>query len=105
MLEGDGATAMEFIRSELSCSGWSDEDANYELTETGDLDVGDDTYWLIVTITSIDGGDQSVQIGFGFTQVGDYISVAGLAAEGSLDPELFGAMIALGAEKVFAGTP
>jgi hypothetical protein len=105
MLEGDGTVAMDWIRTELSCASWSDEDANYELTETGDLDVGDDTYWLIVTITAADGGDQTAQVGFGFTQLGDYISVVGMAAEGSLDPELFGAMIALGTEKVSAGMP
>jgi hypothetical protein len=105
MFEGDGAVAMDWIRTELSCPSWSDEDGEYEVTETGDLDVGDDTYWLIVTLTATDGSGVTAQVGFGFTQLGDYISVMGLAAEGSIDPELFGAMIALGAEKVFAGTP
>ncbi|MDQ3548247.1 MAG: hypothetical protein M3439_05435 [Chloroflexota bacterium] len=105
MFDGDGATAMEWIRTELSCPSWTDEDGDYEVTDSGDLDVGDDTYWLIVTIVAPDGSGDTVQIGFGFTQIGDYISVVGLAAEDSIDPELFGAIIALGAEKVFAGTP
>jgi hypothetical protein len=105
MLEGDGAAAMDWIRTELSCPSWSDEDGEYEVTETGDLDVGDDSYWLIVTLTADDGSGVTAQVGFSFTQIGDYISVLGLAAEDSIDPELFGAMIALGAEKVFAGTP
>jgi hypothetical protein len=102
MADGDGATAMEWIRTELSCSSWSDEDANYEVSDSGDLDVGDDSWWLIVTLTAADGGDQSAQVGFSFTQISDIISVVGLAAEGSLDAELFGAMTALAAEKVNA---
>jgi hypothetical protein len=105
MFEGDGEVAMDWIRTELSCPSWSDEDGEYEVTETGDLDVGDDTYWLIVTLTATDGSGTTAQVGFGYTQIGDYISVTGLAAEGSIDPELFGAMIALGAEKVSAGAP
>lgn len=105
MASGEGATAMEWIRSELSCTTWSDDNGEYEVNETGDLDVGDDTYWLIVTLTAGDGSGQTVQIGYGFTQIGDYISVVGLAAEDSIDPELFGAVVALGAEKVSAGIP
>ncbi len=105
MFEGDGSTAMDWIRTELSCPSWTDEDGEYIVTDSGDLDVGDDTYWLIVTLTADDGSGLTAQVGFGFTQIGDYISVVGLAAEGNIDPELFGAMIALGAEKVFAGTP
>ncbi|HYI14901.1 MAG TPA: hypothetical protein VEX37_05900 [Thermomicrobiales bacterium] len=104
MLEGDGAATMDWIRTELSCPSWTDEDGEYVVTDSGDLDVGDDTYWLIVTLTADDGSGVTAQVGFGFTQLGDYISVVGLAAEGSIDPELFGAMIALGAEMVSAGT-
>lgn len=105
MLEGNGAAAMEWIRTELSCPSWTDDDGEYEVTESGDLAVGDDTYWLIVTIVAEDGSGDTVQLGYGFSQIGDYISVVGLAAEDSIDAELFGAMIALGAQKVFGGTP
>lgn len=105
MAGGDGATAMEWLRTELSCPSWSDDDGEYVVTETGDLDVGDDSYWLIVELVAGDGSGATVQIGFSFTQIGDHISVAGLAAEDSIDPELFGAIIALGAEKVIAGMP
>jgi hypothetical protein len=103
MASGDGATAMEWIRSELSCTDWSDEDGEYVVSDSGDLDVGDDSYWLIVTITAADDSGQTVEVGYSFTQIGDYISVVGLAAQDSIDPELFGGIIALGAEKVSGG--
>jgi hypothetical protein len=105
MLDGDGVTAMDWIRSELSCSSWTDDDGTeYTVSDSGDLDVGDDTYWLIVSLTD-EESSTSAQVGFGFTQVGDYVSVVGLAAEDTIDPELFGAMMALGAEKVSAFAP
>lgn len=103
MAPGDGATAMEWIRSSYSCPSWSDEDGEYEITDSGDLDVGDDTYWLIVTATASDGSGQTFQIGYSFTQIGDHVSVVGLAAGDSIDLELFGGIIALGAEKVSTG--
>lgn len=105
MMDGDGEEAMDWIRTELSCSSWSDEDGEYEVIETGDLDVGDDSYWLIVEIVAPDGSGLTAQVGFGFTQIGDAISVIGLASEGTLDAQLFGGLIALGAEKVFSGMP
>ncbi|HEX5166960.1 MAG TPA: hypothetical protein VFV93_16255 [Thermomicrobiales bacterium] len=105
MLAGDGTTAMDWIRSELSCSSWTDEDGDeYTVSDSGDLEVGDDTFWLIVSLTD-EESDTSAQVGFGFSQVGDYISVVGLAAEDTIDPELFGAMMALAAEKVSVNAP
>jgi hypothetical protein len=105
MLDGDGTTAMDWIRSELSCSSWTDDDGDeYTVSDSGDLDVGDDTYWLIVSLTD-EESSTSAQVAFGFTQVGDYVSVVGLAGEDTIDPELFGAMMALAAEKVSAFAP
>lgn len=102
---GDGVAAMEWIRAESSCSTWSNATRDFEVAERGDLDVGEDTHWLIVDVTATDSSGLVAQVAYGFTQIGDTISVVGLVAEGDIDPELFGAVIALAAEKVFAGMP
>lgn len=102
---GDGTAVMEWLRTELSCESWSDDDGEYFVAEVGDLDVGDDTFWILVDVPGSAGSTDSSQVGLGFSQVGDYISLVGLAAVDSIDLRMFGALIALGTEKVTVLAP
>jgi hypothetical protein len=97
-----GVAAMEWIRAEMSCSSWMEDGDEFTVVESGELEVGDDTYWLIAGGVNAETGE-TAQVGFGFTRIGDIVSVVGMAQLGELNAELFGAVMALGAEKIGAG--
>jgi hypothetical protein len=84
MPSGEGDAAMDFIRQNGSCSGWTEDSLRFQVTEIDAPTLGNESFAVIVSTQRADEGP--VQVEFLFTRVGDVISVILVAARGELDP-------------------